>query len=447
MRSRTFLAFVSATASFAGVGLAVASPAIAQTNKDQIDMATQLHNAMSLINEQAAQIAAQDARIKALEDRLNAAPKLANGAAAPNGAPGAAVAVAQASSSSVSGDPATIQQAPVGPVGQAPEDFDRPPEVAVLGDRGSVVTRAGQLTGEIQLDYARADRNRALFRGIEVVESVLVGVFDINESRQDVLTAAASLRYGLFDKLEVGAKLPFVYRSDKSVLAPIMGSTGNDSSATIDSSSRGQGIGDLELSARYQLTGARHGWPFLIGNMQVVVPTGTNPFKVPRDAMGRALNAATGSGFWGVTPSMTAILPSDPAVLFATIGYTKNFGHGVDTVIPPVMITRVTPGDALSASAGIGVALNQRTSFNLGYAHSWTFGTRTTTRLLTPNATWSDEMTSRARDLQIGRLLFGVTYRTSDRTSINWSVEVGATDDATDLRTVLRIPVVLLTGR
>jgi len=52
-----------------------------------------------------------------------------------------------------------------------------------------------------------------------------------------------------------------------------------------------------------------------------------------------------------------------------------------------------------------------------------------------------------SRDLQIGRLLFGVTYRVTDRSSINWSVEAGTTEDATDLRTVLRVPTVLLTGR
>ena len=45
---------------------------------------------------------------------------------------------------------------------------------------------------------------------------------------------------------------------------------------------------------------------------------------------------------------------------------------------------------------------------------------------------------------RVGRLLFGVTYRATDRASINWSVEVGATDDATDVRSVLRIPLVLL---
>ena len=40
-----------------------------------------------------------------------------------------------------------------------------------------------------------------------------------------------------------------------------------------------------------------------------------------------------------------------------------------------------------------------------------------------------------------------MTYRVTDRASLNWSVEVGATEDATDLRTVLRLPLVLIGGR
>lgn len=62
-----------------------------------------------------------------------------------------------------------------------------------------------------------------------------------------------------------------------------------------------------------------------------------------------------------------------------------------------------------------------------------------------PDGTGERETVS--RDLQVGRLLFGVTYRVTDRASLNWSVEVGATEDAADVRTVLRIPIVLLTGR
>ena len=126
---------------------------------------------------------------------------------------------------------------------------------------------------------------------------------------------------------------------------------------------------------------------------------------------------------------------------------TFNLAQDVDTRIPPVLISYVDPGDAISASAGIGISFNQRTTLNLGYAHSWAFGTKTRTQLLMANANWTDERETTTRDLQLGRLLFGVTYRVTDRSSINWSVELGATEDATDLRTVLRVPTVLILGR
>lgn len=442
------------------VALAGAMPVAADAKPVRRPSATvqlrrELQDARAELARQQALIDAQGQRLTALEQKLAEAPPPAQLAAAaplqaaPPETPAARSAVigaAQGSAASTPGDPSTIQQAPLAPVGEAPKDEGRPPEVAVLGQQGSVVTRRGQLTAEAEVDYARADRNRALFRGIELVDAVLVGVFDINESRQDVITTSAALRYGLTGRMELGVRVPFVHRSDHSVLTPIQGTTADSNAASIDTSADGNGIGDVELSARYQLLDAHGGWPYLIGNLQVVAPTGTNPFDVPRDPLGEATKAATGAGFWGVSPSVTAILPSDPAVLFGTLGYTYNFGRGVHTEIPPVMITYVKPGNALSFSGGIGIALNQRTSLNLGYAHSWVFGTRTRTRELEQTGSWSGEVEARARDLQLGRLLFGMTYRVNDRASINWSVEVGATDDATDLRTVLRIPILLLTG-
>ena len=405
----------------------IGSPAIAQsTLPTRAETNAEVKSLRDDLSAARRQIAAQEARLLALEARL---------------AEQIAVAIPP-----MPADPAPRTNG-LERVGTAPEDFDRPPELAVLGMDGSVVTRRGQLMFEGQLEYARADRNRAVFRGIEVVESVLVGVFDINESRQDVLSAAATLRYGLTDRFEVGVRVPYVYRNDMSILAPIAGSTNNDGAATIDSSASGNGIGDIELSGRYQLASARGGWPFLIANLQAVIPTGTDPFAVRRDELGRALEASTGAGFYGISPSLTAILPTDPAVLFATVGYTYNVPSDVNTRIPPVQIDRVDPGDAISLSAGLGISLNQRTSFNLGYAHSWAFGTTTHTRTVSTTGVLGDPIRTTSRDLQIGRLLFGVTHRVSDRASINWSVEVGATDYATDVRTVLRIPLVLITGR
>ena len=408
--------------------MTIAAPAAAQPAQPATveALGAELAEARAQIAEQRRALDAQEARLQALEARM------AGGAASD-----AAAAPPAATAPRYAGQANGVEQ-----VGQAPAEIEMP-EVAVLGEQGSVITNAGQLSAEAQVDYTRADRNRVLFRGIEVVESVLIGVFDINESRQDVLTASAALRYGLTDRLEIGIRVPYVYRSDTSIITPVQG----DSDMSIDNSTNGSGIGDVEFTARYQLTSGRRGSPFLIANLQVVAPTGSSPFEVPRDAQGRALDASTGAGFWAIAPSLTAILPTDPAVLFGTLGYTHNFGDEVDTRIPPVIIERVKPGDSVSASAGLGIALNQRTSFNLGYAHSWSFGTETTTRLIDPGPNDPGSITQTSRDLQIGRFLFGVTYRLSDAASVNWAVEVGATEDAPDVRTVLRIPIVLSQGR
>lgn len=437
--SRAYLAAVLA-------GTLLASPAMAQVPANA-DLREQIDAAMVLIERQQEQLDQQAQELAELRKRLDGLPAGANAAATPEPS-NAQVVVAQGS-----GQTATVGQSsaaqvtvPLERVGQAPEDEERPIELAILDSQASVVTRRGQLSGEVQIDYARADRSRAVFRGVELVEAVLVGVFDINENRQDVLTESFSLRYGLTDRLEIGARLPLIYRSDTSIVAPVPGSTNNDQAATIDNSVTGRGIGDLELSARYQLLDGGAGRPFFIANLQGLIPTGSDPFAIARDDLGRARKAATGSGFYGISPSITAIMPSDPVVLFGTLGYTFNLGKSVDTVIPPVRISYVDPGDAISASAGIGISFNQRTTLNLGYAHSWAFGTRTTTELLNPTPQWPDTRETVSRDLQIGRLLFGLTYRVNDRASLNWSVEVGATEDATDLRTAIRIPFVLLTG-
>lgn len=406
-----------------GFAILLAGTAVPALAQDSID------SLRAEVAAQRQQLQQQEERLRALEARLQSVVASSSVPPAPGGAPG------------------RVAQAPVETVGTAPSDLLQMPQVAVLGDQGNVITRAGQLTGEFSAEYARADRNRAIFRGIELVESVLVGVFDINESRQDILTAALALRYGVTDRFEIGVRLPYVYRNDASVLAPIAGSTNNDPAATIDNSAKGDGIGDVEVTARYQLTRAQVGRPFLIANLQAVFPTGSNPFNVPRDTTGRPLEAATGAGFYGVSPSLTGILQTDPAVLFGTIGYNFNLARNVNARIPPVQIDRVDPADAVFVSAGIGIALNQRTSFNLGYAHSWGFGTRTRVRTEDAQGVLGPPTTTTSRDLQIGRFLFGITHRVTDTTSINWAVEVGATEDAADLRTVLRVPIVLIGGR
>jgi hypothetical protein len=329
----------------------------------------------------------------------------------------------------------------------APTERERTVELAVISDQGGIVTRRGQITIEPSFEYAHADRNRVIFRGIEVPPAVAIGVFDINENRQDILTAAIGLRYGVSSRIELNARVPFVYRNDVSILAPTQQNQSGRSDVP-NFPAKGRSLGDVEFGARYQLTNGRSGFPYLIAGLQAVAPTGTNPFLVRRDSgTGVALEAATGAGFWGVTPTLTALLPSDPAVLFGTLGYTRNFGRRFDGVAinQNALIDNVKPGDALQGSGGIGISLNPRLALSLGYAHTWSFGTRTIGRSVSVNvttgATTSTPFDTTLRDLQVGRFLFGVSYRTAPSTTINWNIEVGATRDAADVRTTLRIPI------
>jgi uncharacterized coiled-coil protein SlyX len=376
-----------------------------------------------------AQIAEQQRRLDLLEQRLS----------------GLAQTTQQIRDEVASAPPAPPQVAAASPsisVGEPPRDSDRAPTVAVLDQQGTVITRKGELIGELGIDYTRSDRNRAIFRGITFPQAVLIGIFDINENRQDILSASAGVRYGLTKRLELGVRVPFLYRADTLITAPIGGSTNNDDARTINNSTKGSGIGDIELTARYQLNDGGRNRPFLIANLQATVPTGRDAFSVNRVG-GVATQSATGAGFWGITPGLTAILPSEPAVLFGTVGYTFNLARNVDTRLPPVQIDRLDPGDQISLAAGIGFSFNERTSVNLGYSHGWVLGTRTVLRTVdeTTGAISSPPATLTSRDLQIGRLLLGVSHRFSRRLQVNWSIDAGLTEDAPDVRLALRVPV------
>jgi len=325
-----------------------ASPAIAESASVR-DLAAQLARAkqeiaqqQALLDARATQIITIEARLAAIEARL-----------------------AQSGNSPASALPRT---AAVDAVGQRP---DEPLEADALPAQGAErLTRKGRLVAEWSLDYTQANRSRALFRGDSLLGGVLIGSFDINESRTNLVTGALGLRYGLSNRLEIAGRLPVVWRSDTSALTPLRVS---GSTATIDNSVNAFALGDGQLSARYQLNVPRYGGAYMVANGHVELPTGRGPFSVRRDADGLPLEGATGAGTWGLGGGLTGILPSDPGVLFASIDYLKNFATSVDTLVSSSRIVRVNPGDSISFGAGMGLSLNDRTSINLGYTHSWIF--------------------------------------------------------------------------
>jgi hypothetical protein len=315
------------------------------------------------------------------------------------------------------------------PVGEAPEE--ERPEITVISDYGGVLTPTGTLVVEPTLDYSHSNVNRLTFRGIELQDTVLIGVIEASDADRDLFSPSLTLRYGLSDRFEVEAKVPYVMRDDRiSFLIPQAMAPDIERTDTLD----GDGLGDIEIAAHYQITQTS---PFLVGNLRFKTRTGEGPFDIDRDDFGIEEELPTGSGFYAVEPSLTVLFPTDPVVLFASLSYQVNFADDVNEEIGEVTVRDVDPGDAIGVAFGMGFSVNDQFSFNLGYKHHYIFGTET--EIIAPPP--SGRRTKESNSLHVGSALFGMGYRVSEDVGVNLDLELGATDDAPDMRVLLRVPI------
>lgn len=305
-------------------------------------------------------------------------------------------------------------------VGQAPEEEEQRPEITAISDVGGVLTPRGQFVIEPQLEYSHSSTRRFFFSGVEIVDAVLIGAIEAEDANRDTLTGAIAARYGITNRLEVGLRVPYVYRDD----------TERDPVEIEDRDVTGTGLGDVELGLHYQINDGLNGWPFFIANARVKAATGKGPFDVDYNIQGQQEDLPTGSGFWSVEPSLTVIYPADPVVLFGNVGYVVNFADDVDETIGGTTFEHVDPGDVIKFAFGMGIGLNRAISLSLGYEHNAVLRTQTRT---TTDTVKSDR-------LQVGSFLMGFSMRLSPRKSINVNLAVGATEDAPDVQLTVRAP-------
>lgn len=299
-------------------------------------------------------------------------------------------------------------------------------QLAAIPEGMAVLTQRGRISFDASADYTRSTSNRLVFRGIEIVPGIQIGVIEANEADRDTITTNVSGRLGLTDRLEMEVRAPYVYRSDTITTVQQ-----RDEAVTRTIDLKGDGVGDVEAAIRYQFNRGERGRPILVGALRVKSDTGEGPFDIDRDEFGVATRLATGSGFWGVEPSVSMLFASDPAVIFANLSYFSHLGRDVNMQEGDVRVGRVDPGDSIGAALGFGFALNQKFSYSLGYRHNYIFPT---TSELNGNEERSDE-------LQIGALLFGLSYRFTDRFTLNGNFEFGVTGDSPDMRFLLRVPL------
>lgn len=318
--------------------------------------------------------------------------------------------------------------------GPEPElESDKASDIAsITSDRG-IVTQPGRFTIEPSFSHAHSNSTLVAIEGYTVIPALLVGLINISEVQRDVFVGALSLKYGFTSRFEGAIRIPWLSINEDLREREAFQGTPVD---TLRESS-GEGLGDIELSVRYQLNDGLDDWPYLISALRVRGPTGEGPYEVERtvvrDNQGNPIGIElserpTGSGFWAFEPGLSLIYPSAPAVLFANLSYVwtlkeeKGFDNG----------GTVDPGDIVRVGFGMGFAVNERTSFSLGYEHSVIRKT-TFERSISLTDTQFDRV-------QVGSLSFGLAQRLGASSSLNLSVALGITENAPSSEVTIKLP-------
>ena len=321
------------------------------------------------------------------------------------------------------------------PVGQAPEAEGRAPAVAPIFEQAGVLTPKNKKVIEPSFQYSYSSSNRIALVGYTVIPAILVGVVDVREVKRNTFAAALTGRYGLTNRWELEARVPYVHRSDTSIGREIL--QGQANNAAFNAS--GSGFGDIELTARHQLNDGGVDKPFLIGSLRFKSRTGTDPFDVEttRNVLGLRDGLQTtlpsGSGFYGLQPALTALFASDPAVFFGTVSYLHSVARsGVvrQTDNGPEELGKIQPGGVFGFNFGMGLGLNEKSSFSIGYDHS------SVGKTLQNGVAAADSVR-----VQLGTLLLGYSYRLNPQRTLSVSLGAGLTRDTPDVTLTVRMPI------
>lgn len=337
---------------------------------------------------------------------------------------------------------------PPRPVGQAPSEESQRPQVAQIFEQPGVLTPRGRFVLEpsVQLGYSASDRVALI--GYTIIPAILIGLIDVRQVKTTTATATLTGRYGLSNRLELEAKLPYVYTNTDTISREIF--TGSATDRVFNT--HGSGLGDVEVTARYQFNRGGPDKAFWVGWLRYKARTGRDLFEVTTDCVTRCVENATGtglplelptgSGFASIQPGVTWLYASDPVVFFGSFSYLHNFERknvertvltGAPEGFPQTTtepIGDLKAGDILGFNLGLGLALNEKAAISIGYDHSYVDRTEQ-----------NGEPLPGSVRVMLGTLLLGGSYRFNDRVSLNVSLGVGVTRDTPDTTLMVRVPI------
>jgi hypothetical protein len=323
--------------------------------------------------------------------------------------------------------------------------------VAPIFQQPGVLTPKGKFVIEPAYQFEYSSVDRVALVGYTVIPAILIGLIDAREVKTTTQTGALAVRYGITNRLELEVRVPYVYQHTDTVSREIF--TGSATDVAFGSS--GNGIGDVEATARYQINVGGPDKAYYVGWLRFKSRTGTDPFDVTTDCVQRCvedvinevgqanlqttgtglpLEQPTGSGFYALQPGVTWLYPSDPVVFFGNLSYLHNFPR--ENVSRTVLLGgkeflgKVSEGDVADVSIGMGLSLNEKASLSIGYDQSFVGVTKQNNQTVPGSV-----------KTVLGTLLIGGSWRMTDKRTLNFTLGVGVTRDTPDATVTVRVPM------
>lgn len=293
----------------------------------------------------------------------------------------------------------------------------------LLVESGAVLLPAGTLQVEPSIEYSHVSTDRVAISGFTIFEAIIIGLIRVDDIERDIITAALNVRYGVTNRIQLEARIPYTYRQDTEILGV---GTANQSELVID----GHDLGDIEFSGSYQVFTQDGYVPGTVLRLRGRFPTGQSAFEIETqtvDVAGRPqerlAETPTGSGFYAVAPGVTFIWRADPVAFFTGGSYTFNVPRDQGA------FGNVDPGDTVDFFAGMNVGLSDRVAINFSFVNQITFETEV------------EGETQIGSDLNDARIAIGTSVGLNSFMSLLVTASAGLTEESPDFSFGISVPI------
>lgn len=220
-----------------------------------------------------------------------------------------------------------------------------------LPSKQALFPKAGKIKINLQYSLAETTGRQLNVDGFSLLPIFVVGNIESQNIVRTNHTLSLAISRSFSNDNQISITIPYRQQSEEL--------TNDSATETTQTRRKNNGFGDIRATYSQQIFKNTHKLPSMIGSITWKTTTGKDAYENPG-------TLELGSGFNGIRTGITAIKQDDPAVLFASTGYTVNIADNKGD------IGDVDPGDTFDLALGIVYSLTDHLSMNFGLEQAWT---------------------------------------------------------------------------